>query len=1199
MTTFSNNINPKRILISGYYGFGNTGDEAILCSMIYQIMEKIPECIFTVVSENPDETKRLHSIDAIYRLDYAKISQEIERSDLVILGGGGLFQDHYGIELSALFAKPGFGLTRYAEVPLLAKMHGKPLMFYSQGFGPLFSKEAKTFVSFVCSLADVITTRDEDSKNLLEEIGVEIKKIIVSIDPAFEIPIVNKENVREILEQENIPLNERLVCVSVRQWVDKSLEDKYIEILTNVLDDFLKIRNVNLLFIPFQDYDKNDNDSTISARIIEKIGQKERCYLLSKVYHPREIAGIISKSSLVIGMRLHSIIFAARSNIPVVALSYDPKVQNHMKDLKLEDCCFDLFNGDTGKLIEILNKAWDNKEEIKTDLEVTVNKLKNRDFSPAIVHSFLGGPHSQVLEAHLQNKLLEKYNIQKLNETIYRQAELLAFVQKQYQQYSNNKEMYIQQLKDQVGVREKLILDLQTKILDLQTKYQDIIMQKENSISGKITRIYNRIFRNNITAIFRKFADKVLVARKIIEIIANERIGDSIKRVKSKLTTQFTPITFNPYNKLRMLKPVEVIAINKDYSDKINDIKGKVKFSMVVPVKNEEKDILDLLKSIQTQSLQPDEVIIVDGGSTDNTINLIKQYKNNSKLNLKLIEIFSNSVSQQRNAGIKSSKYDSIILTDTVILPSNFCLNFMGPLVEFKAVDLVAGIVQPQKDNYWARKLIWDFSQIEFNEYIPPGASMLIKKQLALKFNGFPEFIRYTGEDTLFDVNYRKQSKKWVVNTRAIAYWDAPDSEEKALKKAYLYGRGDGENGVGDFRFYYEPMINVLKGNNVEFGDPVTEAFFKGYVEGRKNRVKFLVERNELKGNILILSGVPFSDSGGGQRGTQLALEFMKYNHKVTFCNYYPSHETGETVFLDIEYQCLELYHFPDFQIKDYLERHESILDKTTVILELPHPDFIPVIEKLKSVYPGISVIYDCIDNWDSSLGGNWYSKEKELEIIGLSNIIMASAKTLADRVRTLTDKEVHLMPNAVNTRLFDPSINYARPKDLPSVSPIAMYTGALWGEWFDWELLKNLANGMRDVNFVMIGNIPEENPKYKELKDYNNLFFLGLKNQYELPGYLSHANVCIIPFKFDEKIIKYTNPLKVYEYLAMGKPVVSTNMNELEGIPFVYLSKDYNGFIENLKSAFNMNVIYGDLNKFIYDNSWINRVDELIRIIN
>lgn len=1191
MTKFSNNKNPKRILISGYYGFGNTGDEAILSSMIYQIKEKVPESIFTVVSENPDESKKIHDVDAIYRLDYTTISQEIERSDLVILGGGGLFQDHYGIELSALFAKPGFGLTRYAEVPLLAKMHGKPVMFYSQGFGPLFSKEAKTFVSFVCSLADIITTRDKASKNLLEGIGVESKKIIVSIDPAFEIPITNEERVREILASENIPINERIVCVSVRQWIDKSLEDKYVDLLAKVLDDFIKINKIQLLFIPFQDYDKNDNDSTISARIIEKIGQKERCHLLSKVYPPKEIAGIIRESILVIGMRLHSIIFAARSNIPIVALSYDPKVQNLMKDLKLEDCCFDLFNGDTGKLIKIINKAWDCREEIKKELEVSVNKLKNRDCSSAIVHSFFGGPYSHTLDAHLQDKILEKYNIQKLNETIFRQAELLAFVQKQYQQYSNNKEMYIQQLKDQAGLREKLILDLQTQ-------YLDIMKQKENSFSGRITRIYNRIFGNNISAIFRKFAGKILVTRKIIEIIANERIGGSIRRVKSKLTKQFTPVTFNPYNKLRLLKPVEVIAINKDYSDKLNDIKGKVKFSMVIPVKNEEKDILDLLKSIQAQSLQPDEVIIIDGGSTDNTINLIKQYKNNIKLNLKLIEMFSNSVSQQRNAGLKSSKYDSIILTDTVILPSNFCLNFIGPLVEFNDVDLVAGIVQPQKDNYWARKLIWDFSQIEFNEYIPPGASMLMKKQLALKFNGFPEFIRYTGEDTLFDVNYRKQSKKWVVNTGAIAYWDAPDSEEKALKKAYLYGRGDGENGVGDFRFYYEPMINVLKGNRVEFGDPVTEAFFNGYVDGRKKRVKFLVERNELKGNVLILSGVPFSDSGGGQRGTQLALEFMKNNYKVTFCNYYPSYETDEKVFLDIEYQSLELYHFPDFQMQDYLERHESILEKTTVILELPHPDFISLIEELKSLKPGISVVYDCIDNWDSSLGGNWYSKEKELEIIGLSNIIMTSAKMLADRVRTMTDKEVHLMPNAVNTRLFDPSIDYARPKDLSSGRPIAMYTGALWGEWFDWGLLQNLADDMKNVNFVIIGNIPRENPKFKELKEHKNLIFLGLKNQYELPGYLSYADVCIIPFKFDEKIIKYTNPLKIYEYLAMKKPVVSTYMNELEGIPFVYLSKDTNIFKENLNNALKLGLIEGDLNEFIQDNSWINRVNELIRLI-
>ena len=325
----------------------------------------------------------------------------------------------------------------------------------------------------------------------------------------------------------------------------------------------------------------------------------------------------------------------------------------------------------------------------------------------------------------------------------------------------------------------------------------------------------------------------------------------------------------------------------------------------------------------------------------------------------------------------------------------------------------------------------------------------------------------------------------------------------------------------------------------------------------------------------------------------------MKHEYKVTFCNYYPSYEKGDKVFLDIEYQYLEIYSFQDFQIQDYIERHKTILDKTTVILELPHPDFIPVIKKLKSIEPAISVVYDCIDNWDSTLGGNWYSKEKELEIIGFSNVLIASAKTLADRIRTLTDKDVHLIPNAVNTRLFDPSIEYTRPGDLPSGKPIGMYTGALWGEWFDWDLLKHLAKNLRDFNFAMIGNIPEKNPKYKEMREYENIFFLGLKNQFELPGYLYHVNVCIVPFKFDEKIIKYTNPLKVYEYIAMRKPVISTYMNELEGIPFVYLSNDYCGFIENIKNSLNVNITDEALEKYINNNSWINRVEDLLRIIS
>jgi polysaccharide pyruvyl transferase CsaB len=297
----------KNILISGYYGFGNIGDEAILSAMIEQIKSKIPDCNIIVTSYNIEETKRLHGIEGIDRLNFNAISQEIENCDLVILGGGGLFQDYHRIEIASLFTQPGWGIASYAIVPLIAKMHNKPVLYYSQGIGPLFSTESRTFVAFASELADMITVRDKASEDLLKEVGVPSSKIKLGLDPAVGLEIPSTEKIKNILMSEGIPDDKEIVCVSVRQWVYKFLEVNYKKALSEALDDFLSNNEFYLLFLPFQNMAGGGEDAKVAEEIIEGMRNKDRCYLLKGSYHPREIAGIISKASLVIGMRYHSI----------------------------------------------------------------------------------------------------------------------------------------------------------------------------------------------------------------------------------------------------------------------------------------------------------------------------------------------------------------------------------------------------------------------------------------------------------------------------------------------------------------------------------------------------------------------------------------------------------------------------------------------------------------------------------------------------------------------------------------------------------------------------------------------------------------------------------------------------------------------------------------------------------------------------
>jgi polysaccharide pyruvyl transferase WcaK-like protein len=101
----------RRVLIAGYYGFGNTGDEAILAAMLEDLRALMPELEVCVVSGDPLETRASHGVSAVTFTDLAGIRDAAERADLLILGGGGLFQDHWPFEPATILTPHHLGIA--------------------------------------------------------------------------------------------------------------------------------------------------------------------------------------------------------------------------------------------------------------------------------------------------------------------------------------------------------------------------------------------------------------------------------------------------------------------------------------------------------------------------------------------------------------------------------------------------------------------------------------------------------------------------------------------------------------------------------------------------------------------------------------------------------------------------------------------------------------------------------------------------------------------------------------------------------------------------------------------------------------------------------------------------------------------------------------------------------------------------------
>jgi hypothetical protein len=189
----------------------------------------------------------------------------------------------------------------------------------------------------------------------------------------------------------------------------------------------------------------------------------------------------------------------------------------------------------------------------------------------------------------------------------------------------------------------------------------------------------------------------------------------------------------------------------------------------------------------------------------------------------------------------------------------------------------------------------------------------------------------------------------------------------------------------------------------------------------------------------------------------------------------------------------------------------------------------------------GGKIFYDLLDDWKTSLGGQWYSEDVEASIIiQESHILVATAPNLANRLEKTSGRKPVYPPNAVNSYLCSTRIAVSLPGDFPAGEWHMIYIGALWGDWFDWNLLLQLAKEYPEAAVVVVG-------------DYHGtvsgrsrkLAFPGLETTSLLPAYLSHADVAIVPW-IVSPVTQATSPLKVYEYIAMEKPVVAPDIEPL-----------------------------------------------------
>lgn len=350
------------VVISGYYGFKNAGDEAILMAVISQLRKKDSNIKITVLSGDPVYTKNTYGVDAVNRASFPDVYRAIKNSTLFISGGGSLLQD----------VTSNRSLIYYLGVIKLAQLLKKPVVIYGQGIGPITKKRNRWLATQILNSVSTITVRDRASKIYLLDMGVKNKDIHITADPVLAMERIDISIGRDILTSSGIDMNSNkpLIGVATRPWQNSN---DFSNILSSALDSLINDLGARVVFIPFH----REEDVAESRKIAERM--KGKVVVLGDDCSVEELISVIGNLDLLIGVRLHSLIFAALMDVPLLGISYDPKIDGFLKSIG-QNSIGHVNDIDLGDLIMGLQKGWNKRNLIKTEtFQAMVNLKTNAD----------------------------------------------------------------------------------------------------------------------------------------------------------------------------------------------------------------------------------------------------------------------------------------------------------------------------------------------------------------------------------------------------------------------------------------------------------------------------------------------------------------------------------------------------------------------------------------------------------------------------------------------------------------------------------------------------------------------------------------------------------------------------------------------------------------------------------------------------
>lgn len=382
---------PLKAFIVAFVGSDNLGDEVIFKSLVTRL--KTMNLAISALSKNAEKTLS-HGVTPVSSSRPDQIINAIRRADVVILGGGGLLQD-----ATSLYNIPFFTLP-----VLLAQWLGKKTFIVSIGAGPVNSRISKWLVSRVVRHADLITARDESSRQLLLKLGARPERTHLVSDPALDF---TPDHPTPKIMPDTFKYKNGYVVVSLRHWYDtrslvpvalnqrlkhlrgnsSSEYDAFVKRMAEFLDYIVQELELGLVFVSF--FGVRD---IAAARDVAAHMHSSNLHFFDRPIGAGEYVTLVQDASFVVAMRLHAAIIAAGNGSPVLAISYLDKVKNFMASLGLHDFTLSLDDVNTPASRECTRRLYDERDDIITTINSATAELRT-----------LNDNNITLIRNHLQN----------------------------------------------------------------------------------------------------------------------------------------------------------------------------------------------------------------------------------------------------------------------------------------------------------------------------------------------------------------------------------------------------------------------------------------------------------------------------------------------------------------------------------------------------------------------------------------------------------------------------------------------------------------------------------------------------------------------------------------------------------------------------------------------------------------------------